>query len=165
MNRYTRDQTKTDRLAEDEHSIRLEQPLALPDDIPVTVRRALAEDVGSGDITASLIGAQRRGTATIVCREYAVMCGIPWADEVLRQVDKALQVEWLVSEGDDIAPDQRLARLTGPARSLLTAERTVLNFLQTLSGTARTSRDYAQRVAHTQVRLLDTRKTLPGLRT
>ncbi|HLT63395.1 MAG TPA: carboxylating nicotinate-nucleotide diphosphorylase [Pseudohongiella sp.] len=136
----------------------------LPDDIPLTVSHALAEDVGSGDITASLIAADTMATATIVCREQAVLCGIPWAEEVARQVDSRIRIEWLADEGADLEPNQTFARLQGPARSLLTAERNILNFLQTLSGTATLSRHYAQKVAHTGVRVLDTRKTLPGLR-
>lgn len=140
-------------------------PAALPDDIAVSVRHALSEDVGSGDITAGLIGAQTQAVAHIVCREHAVMCGAPWAEEVARQVDPGIRLEWLVAEGSDLVPDQRVVSLHGSARSLLTAERCILNYLQTLSGTARTSREYAQLVAHTSVKLLDTRKTLPGLRT
>lgn len=140
-------------------------PLSLPNDVAVSVRHALSEDIGNGDITAALIGASTRAVAYIVCREHAVLCGTAWAEEVARQVDPAIRLEWLLPEGSDLAPDQRLARLSGPARSLLTAERSMLNYLQTLSGTARTAREYAQLVAHTNVRLLDTRKTLPGLRT
>src|SRR5690554_6718302 len=140
------------------------QPIPLPDDIAVSVRHALTEDIGPGDITAALIGAQTQAVANIVCRERAVLCGAPWAEEVARQVDPAIRLEWQADEGSDLVPDQRLVRLHGPARSLLTAERCMLNYLQTLSGTARVSREYAQRVAHTSVRLLDTRKTLPGLR-
>lgn len=136
----------------------------LPDDIIQTVSHALAEDIGSGDITAGLIAADATASASIISREHAVLCGIPWATEVVRQVDSCIHVDWLVQEGSDLEPNQVIARFRGPARSLLTAERCMLNFLQTLSGTATTSRRYAQRVAHTGVRLLDTRKTLPGLR-
>ncbi|MCL5041879.1 MAG: carboxylating nicotinate-nucleotide diphosphorylase [Gammaproteobacteria bacterium] len=132
--------------------------------ITADVQRALAEDVGSGDITAALIPAERQATATIITREAAIFCGRAWADEVLRQVDPALQVDWLVADGDSLTPDQLLCTIKGPARSLLTAERCILNFLQTLSATATRSRHYADIVAGTPVRLLDTRKTLPGLR-
>lgn len=138
---------------------------ALPDDIAQTVSHALAEDIGSGDITAGLIAPDATASASIISREHAVLCGIPWAAEVLRQVDNRIHVDWLAQDGCDLEPNQAIARFRGPARSLLTAERCMLNFLQTLSGTATTSRRYAQRVAHTGVRLLDTRKTLPGLRT
>ncbi len=132
--------------------------------ISADVQRALTEDVGSGDITAALIPAERQATATIITREAAVFCGRAWADEVLSQVDPALQVEWLVADGDILTPNQLLCKISGPARSLLTAERCILNFLQTLSATATRSRHYADIVAGTPVRLLDTRKTLPGLR-
>lgn len=137
---------------------------ALPDDIAVTVQRALAEDIGSGDITASLIAADTQASASIISREHAVLCGIPWANEVLKQVDASIRVDWLAHEGSDLEPNQALARFRGPARSLLSAERCLLNFLQTLSATATVSRHYAAKVSHTDVRLLDTRKTLPGLR-
>jgi len=141
------------------------EPASLPDDIAISVRHALNEDIGPGDITAGLIGARTQAVAHIVCREHAVLCGAPWADEVARQVDADIRLEWLAAEGSDLVPDQQVVRLYGSARSLLTAERCILNYLQTLSGTARTSREYAQLVAHTSVKLLDTRKTLPGLRT
>ncbi len=136
----------------------------LPPDLGRCVERALAEDLGDGDITAELIPAASRARATIVCRESAVLCGTAWAAEVFRQLDPAVEIEWLAGDGDRIAPEQTIARLQGPARSLLSGERTGLNFLQTLSGTATISHDYARLVAHTGCRLLDTRKTLPGLR-
>ncbi len=137
----------------------------LPADLSSTVANALREDVGNGDITAQLIAATATATAQILSRESAVLCGTAWVNEVLRQVDPALQIDWHAQDGDSIEPSQRLATLRGSARHLLTAERCALNFLQTLSGTATASRRYANLVAHTQVRLLDTRKTLPGLRT
>jgi len=139
--------------------------IALPDDITATVQRALQEDIGSGDITAQLIAGHTVASASIISREHAVLCGIPWADEVIQQVDKTIRVEWLAEEGSDLEPNQAIARFRGPARALLSAERCMLNFLQTLSATATVSRKYAQLVAHTEVRLLDTRKTIPGLRT
>lgn len=137
----------------------------LPADLSSTVANALREDIGSGDITAQLIAATATATAQILSRERAVLCGTAWVNEVIRQVDPALQIDWHAQDGDSIEPNQRLATLRGSARHLLTAERCALNFLQTLSGTATASRHYASLVAHTQVRLLDTRKTLPGLRT
>tara|TARA_R110002072_G_scaffold11196_2_gene50954 strand:- start:114367 stop:115251 length:885 start_codon:yes stop_codon:yes gene_type:complete len=136
----------------------------IPDDISLSVRNALAEDIGSGDITAMLIDASSMASASIISRESAVLCGIPWANEVIQQLDPVIHAEWQAADGDEIIADQVLIRLYGPARSLLTAERTMLNYLQTLSGTATLSRYYAGLVAHTAVRLLDTRKTLPGLR-
>lgn len=132
--------------------------------IAAIVRLALAEDIGDGDISAGLIPAGTRAQASLVARQAAVLCGVPWANEVLRQIDPSLVVTWLAADGDAVTADQVLARFSGDARGLLTAERSLLNFLQTLSGTATVSRHYAQLVASTGVTLLDTRKTLPGLR-
>ena len=129
-----------------------------------TVRRALTEDIGDGDITASLIPPEKWARATVITREAAVVCGRPWVDEVIRQVGPAMQIEWYVDDGSLAQPDDRLFTLEGPARSLLTAERTALNFLQLLSGTATRTRHYVDQVADTGVTLLDTRKTIPGLR-
>lgn len=134
-------------------------------DIVQQVAAALAEDIGTGDITAQLIPAGQYGKARIITREAAVICGKPWVDEVMRQVDPHIHIEWLVQEGQQVAADSTLFTLAGPARSLLTAERAALNFLQLLSGTATVCRRYAALVAGTGVRLLDTRKTIPGLRT
>ncbi len=138
---------------------------ALPSDLPEQVRRALAEDIGEGDLTAALIPEAQQAAATLVCREPAVVCGQPWVEECLRQVDERLRIEWQVAEGTRVAADRLLATLRGPARALLTVERTALNFLQTLSGTATVTARYAEAVAGTGCRVLDTRKTLPGLRT
>lgn len=138
----------------------------IPGDLPQTVKQTLAEDIGSGDITAALIDTNTQARASIVCREEAVICGIPWAEEVIRQLSAGdITLEWLQAEGSDVKADQTIARFTGPACALLSAERCMLNFLQTLSGTATLSRDYARLVAHTSCQLLDTRKTIPGLRT
>jgi nicotinate-nucleotide pyrophosphorylase (carboxylating) len=137
---------------------------ALPPDLAEQVARALAEDVGTGDLTAALVPAGRIGRATVIAREPAVVCGQPWFDEVFRQVDPLVHVTWDVTEGSAVGPDQRLCRLEGPARSLLTGERTALNFLQTLSGTATVARHYAEVLAGLPCRVLDTRKTIPGLR-
>ena len=129
-----------------------------------TVRHSLMEDIGTGDITASLIPEDRTGEARVISREEAIICGRPWVDEVFHQVDPAVQVEWLVEEGEKVAPDTVLFTLKGPARSLLTGERAALNFLQLLSGTATLCHSYAEKVKSTSVKLLDTRKTIPGLR-
>jgi nicotinate-nucleotide pyrophosphorylase (carboxylating) len=134
-------------------------------DIERTVRWALEEDVGSGDITAELIPADKTASATIITREAAVVCGRPWVDEVFHQLDPNIKLEWHVDDGDQIQPDQLLVTLHGNARALLTGERTALNFLQTLSGTATTAHEYAQLVKGTDIKILDTRKTIPGLRT
>lgn len=139
--------------------------MSLPQDIQECVRRALAEDIGSGDITAALIPVDLLFTATVITRENAVLCGVAWFNEAFHQVDVSVNVKWLATEGQRISPNQVLCTITGPARALLSAERTALNFLQTLSGTATLARCYADAVAGTTVRVLDTRKTLPGLRT
>ncbi|MDF1636394.1 carboxylating nicotinate-nucleotide diphosphorylase [Alcanivorax jadensis] len=133
------------------------------DDIQRNVSFALEEDIRSGDITAQLIDADSESTATIITRESAVMCGIPWANEVFRQLGE-VQIEWHVEDGDRLAADTALCTLQGNTREILTGERTALNFLQTLMGTATTARSYADAVEGTTVTILDTRKTLPGLR-
>lgn len=132
--------------------------------VQADVARALAEDVGSGDLTAELIPADKRSRARVISREAAIICGRQWFDEVFRQLDADVQIEWLVSDGEQVRPDQELCRLSGRARSLVTGERTALNFLQTLSGTATTAGEYAKAVAGSRTRILDTRKTIPGLR-
>lgn len=136
----------------------------LRQDMIEAVSRALHEDIRDGDITAQLIPAENKATATIITREQAVICGTAWVDEVFRQLDTAITLTWLVQDGEDVQPGQTLVELSGPARSLLTGERTALNFLQTLSGTATLSRQYAKLVEGTGIKVLDTRKTIPGLR-
>ena len=128
------------------------------------VRQALLEDIASGDITAALIPEERQSTATIICRDEAVICGRPWFDEVFQQIDPNVSLDWRICEGERVQSGQILVVLKGSARSLLTGERTAMNFLQTLSGTANRCWLFAQQVNHTHVKLLDTRKTLPGLR-
>ncbi|TCQ86012.1 carboxylating nicotinate-nucleotide diphosphorylase [Pseudomonas sp. JUb52] len=132
--------------------------------ITENVAAALREDVGSGDLTAALIPAHQQARARIITREAAVVAGTAWVDEVFRVLDPAVEVRWQVADGERVAPDQVLFELQGPARALLTGERSALNFLQLLSGTATRCRHYADLVQDTAVRLLDTRKTLPGLR-
>ena len=134
------------------------------DTVNRNVAAALAEDVGSGDVSAALIEAQARGRARIVTREPGVFCGRPWAEAACRQVDPAIRLGWLVDDSADIDTGDALVDLDGPARGLLTVERTVLNFLQLLSATATRTRRYVDAVAGTGAVILDTRKTLPGLR-
>jgi nicotinate-nucleotide pyrophosphorylase (carboxylating) len=133
-------------------------------EIEANVRRALLEDVGTGDITAQLIPAERLAKATVISRDAAVIAGTAWVDSVFRQLDQRVAVHWQVADGERVKPNQALFHLEGPARSLLTGERSALNFLQMLSGVATRSQHYADMVADTHVKLLDTRKTLPGLR-
>jgi len=132
--------------------------------IKKNVRVALEEDIGSGDITASLISGKTQATAQVITRQDAVICGTAWVDETFRQVDPDLNIDWQVQDGDKVIANQVLFTCNGSASSLLTAERTALNFMQTLSGTATISQHYADMVSETKVKLLDTRKTLPGLR-
>lgn len=133
-------------------------------DIPQCVARALQEDIGHGDITALLIPAEKDAQAVVICRDQAVICGRPWVDEVFRQLDPNTSIEWHIDEGDEVSPNQRLFTLSGNARVLLTGERAALNFLQTLSATATLARQYAALAINSDVRILDTRKTIPGLR-
>jgi nicotinate-nucleotide pyrophosphorylase (carboxylating) len=137
----------------------------VPADLPQQVARALAEDIGTGDLTAALIPAERIGRAAVITREAAIVCGIPYVDASFAAVDPRIRVEWRIDEGGSAAADQLLFTLEGPARGLLTAERTALNFLQLLSATATAAHSYAALLEGTKCRLLDTRKTIPGLRT
>lgn len=132
--------------------------------IEADVARALAEDIGTGDLTAALIDADARANARIICREGTVLAGSAWAEECFRQLDTRARIEWSAADGDRIAPGSELCRLEGNARALVAGERNALNFLQTLSGTATVTRSYADAVAGTRTRILDTRKTIPGLR-
>jgi len=132
--------------------------------VEADVRRALEEDVGGGDLTAALVPARQTARARILCREPAVICGQPWVMETLRQVAPSAQAVWHVSDGERCAANQTVAEISGSARELLTAERTCLNFLQTLSAVATKTAKYVEAVAGTCAAILDTRKTIPGLR-
>ena len=136
----------------------------LKSDLIANVTTALHEDLGSGDITAALIPANEQALARVITREEATICGQDWVNEVAQQVDPTIQIDWQVADGDRVAAKQTLFEAQGSAGSLLTFERCALNFLQCLSGTATISSHYAKMVAHTGVKLLDTRKTIPGLR-
>ena len=139
-------------------------PPTVPTDIAQLVTFCLQEDVGTGDITAELIPIDKTISAKLISRDNGVFCGRPWADEVFQQVDNSITANWHIEEGAELSPDQTLLQISGSPRSILTAERTVLNFLQTLSAVSTISQHYASLVRHTSVKLLDTRKTLPGLR-
>ena len=134
-------------------------------DIVTAVLHALNGDIGTGDITAQLIPADQIAQASVITREDCVFCGQAWVEEVFRQIDPFVRINWHVKDGEQAKANSSLFHLEGKARSLLTGERAALNFVQTLSGTATISHHYAQLVAHTAVKLLDTRKTIPGLRT
>ncbi|MCP1676661.1 nicotinate-nucleotide pyrophosphorylase (carboxylating) [Natronocella acetinitrilica] len=132
--------------------------------VEADIRRALQEDVGSGDLTAGLVPAGQRMVADVISRESGVLCGRAWFDGVFKAIDPAIEISWLVRDGERLKAGQTLCSLQGPARGLLTGERTALNFLQTLSGTASSAHRYATAIEGTSARILDTRKTLPGLR-
>ncbi|MBI3545492.1 MAG: carboxylating nicotinate-nucleotide diphosphorylase [Gammaproteobacteria bacterium] len=138
--------------------------LKLPNDIDEIVRRALAEDIGAGDLTAGLIAADTPTEARVITREQAVLCGCEWFDEVFRQLDKNIRVTWNLRDGAAMHTNQTLCRLQGPARALLTGERTALNFLQLLCGVATRTQQYVAAVRGTKTIILDTRKTIPLLR-
>ncbi|MGP5191964.1 carboxylating nicotinate-nucleotide diphosphorylase [Vreelandella alkaliphila] len=137
---------------------------ALADEIRASAARLLAEDIGPGDITAQLIPENQWATASIITREPAVLCGVAWVDEIFRRLDNRVTLRWQAADGDSLQADQCFLELEGPARSLLTGERAALNMLQTLSATATSTRHYVDLIEGTNVRLLDTRKTLPGMR-
>lgn len=128
------------------------------------VASALSEDIGSGDLTASLVDAEEIAGAAIIARESLVLCGQPWVDEVFSQLDEAVIIDWYIGDGQTAESDDVICKLVGPARSLLTGERTALNFLQTLSATATKTSKYVDALNGTKTQILDTRKTLPGLR-
>ncbi|AMP00906.1 nicotinate-nucleotide diphosphorylase [Collimonas arenae] len=128
------------------------------------IRAALAEDVGSGDLTGKLVPAQEQVRARVIVREQAVLCGAPWFEAVMQQLDAGIRIEWRYAEGDLMSADSEVCIIDGPARALLTGERGALNFLQLLSGVASATRVYVNAIAHTKAHILDTRKTLPGLR-
>ena len=137
---------------------------ALREALAANVAAAIAEDVGTGDRTGLLVPADRHARARVIVREDAVLCGTPWFDACMRAVDPSLRVTWQQQEGDRMAPDSVVCEIEGPARSLLTAERPSLNFLQLLSGVATATARYVGVIAGTRARVLDTRKTMPGLR-
>ncbi len=136
----------------------------LPDDISDSVRRALAEDIGSGDLTAALIPADNHVRANVITRDDAVLCGIAWFDEVFRQLDERIVITWQAQDGDHMRAGETLCHVHGPARAVLSGERMALNFLQLLSGVATQTRRYVDAVRGTHATILDTRKTVPGLR-
>lgn len=139
-------------------------PKVIAEDVAISVARALEEDIGSGDISAQLIEADTLATGRVISREKAVICGRPWVDEVFNQLDPSICIDWHISEGDWVCDNQTVFTISGNARVLLSGERCALNFLQTLSGTATIARQYADLATDSSIKILDTRKTLPGLR-
>ena len=137
----------------------------LPSDLGRQVETALAEDIGRGDVTAALVPAAQHVRGRVITREAAVLCGQAWADETFRRLDPLVRLTWHAADGARLVADQVVLEIAGPARAVLTGERTALNFLQLLSGTATVARAYVDAIAGTGCRILDTRKTVPGLRT
>lgn len=133
-------------------------------DISLCVARALAEDINDGDITALLIPEDKIAEAEVISRDAAVVCGKLWVEETFKQLDPNCEIKWYANDGDDILPGDKLFQIKGLARAILTGERTALNFLQTLSGTATVSREYSMLAINKGLTILDTRKTIPGLR-
>jgi len=142
--------------------------IKLPDELKATigpsVANALAEDVGSGDLTAALVDADELVGASIIARQSLILCGHPFVDEVFSQLDESVVIDWYIGDGQSAEADDVVCKLVGPARALLTGERTALNFLQTLSATATTTARYVEAINNSKTRILDTRKTIPGLR-
>ncbi|MEI7429317.1 MAG: carboxylating nicotinate-nucleotide diphosphorylase [Betaproteobacteria bacterium] len=136
----------------------------LQEEIRRNIAAALVEDVGTGDLTAQLVTAGAFSRAIVISRENAVLCGTAWFDHCFKTLDPTITLDWLAKDGDRVAANQNLCEITGPARALLTGERTALNFLQLLSGVATKAREFSDAVAGTQAQIVDTRKTLPGLR-
>ncbi len=150
------------------HTFRYDYKLVLTDTIKQMVKIALAEDLntdkGGSDITAELIPESHHVTASLICREQGILCGKEWFNEVFRQVDPDVNIKWSADDGDNLTADQELCTLQGSARAIMTGERSAMNFLQTLSGTATETGKYVNKLKGTDCRLLDTRKTLPGFR-
>ncbi len=142
----------------------MNSPVPVPDDLAQQVDRALEEDIGRGDLTAALIPSRATARASVITRESAILCGCPYVDAVFARLEPGVRIDWQAHEGTAVAPNQILFKIAGPARALLTGERTALNFLQLLSGTASAAHAYVQRLEGTRCRVLDTRKTIPGLR-
>ncbi len=137
----------------------------IPDNLELTVQQALEEDIGTGDLTSQLLPQDKISSAKVICRENAIMCGIPWFNEVYRQLDSGFHISWHVNDGDMLKKDTVICELNGLARTMVTGERAALNFIQLLSSTATITNEYMQLIKGTNTQLLDTRKTIPGLRT
>ena len=138
--------------------------MKLPENISDQVKRALTEDIGTGDVTADLIPKENTSTATVVCRDDAILVGVAWFNEVFHQIDKSVEVKWNFKDGDSVSANDVICTLSGNSRAILSGERAALNFTQTLSATATQTNRYVKLIAHTQTKVLDTRKTIPNMR-
>lgn len=138
--------------------------MKLPENISTQVKLALQEDIGSGDVTAGLIPEENQSSATVICRDNAVLSGVDWFNEVFSQIDSSVKIEWNFKDGDQVTANSTLCTLSGNARSILSGERAALNFVQTLSATATLTNQFVKKISGTQTQILDTRKTLPNLR-
>ena len=138
--------------------------MKLPENISAQVKQALIEDIGTGDVTADLIPKENTSTAKVVCRDDAILAGVAWFNEVLHQIDDSVEIKWNFKDGDSISANEILCTLSGNSRSILSGERAALNFTQTLSATATQTQRYVKLIAHTNSKVLDTRKTIPNLR-
>ena len=138
--------------------------MKLPENISDQVKRALTEDIGTGDVTADLIPKENTSTAKVVCRDDAILVGVAWFNEVFHQIDKSVEVKWNFKDGDSVSANDVICTLSGSSRAILSGERAALNFTQTLSATATQTNRYVKLIAHTQTKVLDTRKTIPNMR-
>ena len=138
--------------------------MKLPENITAQVKHALIEDIGTGDVTADLIPKENTSTAKVVCRDDAILVGVAWFNEVFKQIDPSVEVTWNFKDGDSVAANQIICTLSGNSRSILSGERAALNFTQTLSATATQTKRYVELIAHTNTKVLDTRKTIPNMR-
>ncbi len=138
--------------------------MKLPENITAQVKRALTEDIGTGDVTADLIPQENTSTAKVVCRDDAILVGVAWFNEVFHQIDETVDINWNFKDGDHVKANEILCTLSGNSRSILSGERAALNFTQTLSATATQTNRYVKLIAHTKTKVLDTRKTIPNMR-
>ncbi|MEH6456768.1 MAG: carboxylating nicotinate-nucleotide diphosphorylase [Cocleimonas sp.] len=138
--------------------------MKLPENIATQVQQALKEDIGTGDVTADLIPKENTSTATVVCRDDAILVGVAWFNEVFKQIDDSVEIKWNFKDGDSVSANDILCTLSGNSRSILSGERAALNFTQTLSATATQTKHYVKLIEHTNTKILDTRKTIPNMR-
>lgn len=138
--------------------------MKLPQNISAQAKQALQEDIGTGDVTADLIPKENTSTATVVCRDNAILVGVAWFNEVFHQIDENVEIKWNFKDGDEVSANDIICTLSGNSRAILSGERAALNFTQTLSATATQTQRYVKLIAHTKTNILDTRKTIPNMR-